>query len=289
MIRSWYPPAATGLLEPEAKEALTEELLPLASLSTPNLPETEALTGISCHLKGAGEKAAEALFEKSRNPVLGKGRPPGGLRRRPALDGKGPQMVRGKADSHRKQPRDRLHPLVGHRLLPALGLSLEEAVKEAKDYLTGLLPPVLIWEGAGARWITASGSALSLKKEGSRNGHLWRDKSPVAAPAGAKAPGAHDSQRSLRRPLRRRPWRRREHVPLWRAPPQRPPRSPPTPTRWRQTWDSPPLKKRRPFGLPDRRRREKGFPRFLIPWERAPPPTGRELSEAFLRSPGRAS
>ena len=128
-----------SLLEPEAKEALTEELLPLASLSTPNLPETEALTGISVTSKELAEKAAEALFEKSRNPVLVKG----GHREGSADDllwtAKGPRWYEG-----RQIPTENSHG-TGCTLSSAiasclaLGLSLEEAVKEAKDYLTGAL------------------------------------------------------------------------------------------------------------------------------------------------------
>ena len=128
-----------SLLEPEAKEALTEELLPLASLSTPNLPETEALTGISVTSKELAEKAAEALFKKSRNPVLVKG----GHREGSADDllwtAKGPRWYEG-----RQIPTENSHG-TGCTLSSAiasclaLGLSLEEAVKEAKDYLTGAL------------------------------------------------------------------------------------------------------------------------------------------------------
>ncbi len=48
------------LLEPEAKEALIEELLPLAMVVTPNLPEAEVITGSRIEnleeMKTAGEK-----------------------------------------------------------------------------------------------------------------------------------------------------------------------------------------------------------------------------------------
>jgi hydroxymethylpyrimidine/phosphomethylpyrimidine kinase len=67
--------SGTALLAPDALATLTGELLPLATLVTPNLPELEALTGR--RLAGAGEQerwaAAAALAAASGAAVLAKG------------------------------------------------------------------------------------------------------------------------------------------------------------------------------------------------------------------------
>lgn len=49
------------LLEPEAQTALIEELLPLAYVVTPNLPEAEALTGMTIDSLEAMKEAARAI------------------------------------------------------------------------------------------------------------------------------------------------------------------------------------------------------------------------------------
>ena len=62
-----------ALLEPEAMKALRERLLPLASLVTPNIPEAEALTGMT--IKGVEDMAsvAAALAGMGATAVLLKG------------------------------------------------------------------------------------------------------------------------------------------------------------------------------------------------------------------------
>lgn len=66
--------ASTGapLLEPDAMEAY-RELLPLARVITPNLPEAEALLGEPIPDEAALEKAARKLSETFRTAVLLKG------------------------------------------------------------------------------------------------------------------------------------------------------------------------------------------------------------------------
>ncbi len=66
--------ASTGdpLLEPDAMEAY-RELLPLARVITPNLPEAEALLGERLPDEAALEQAARKLSEKFRTAVLLKG------------------------------------------------------------------------------------------------------------------------------------------------------------------------------------------------------------------------
>ena len=52
------------LLLPEAKDALLTELLPLAELITPNLPETEQMTGMTIRTTEDMEASAKMLQQK---------------------------------------------------------------------------------------------------------------------------------------------------------------------------------------------------------------------------------
>lgn len=61
------------LLEAEAESALREELLPLAALVTPNLPEAETLTGLPVHTRREREEAARSLVEMGAQAALIKG------------------------------------------------------------------------------------------------------------------------------------------------------------------------------------------------------------------------
>ncbi len=61
------------LLEPEACRVLIEELLPLATLLTPNLPEAEAMTGMQIHNEQDMEVAAAKIIAMGAKSVLLKG------------------------------------------------------------------------------------------------------------------------------------------------------------------------------------------------------------------------
>ena len=67
--------ASTGasLLEDDALAAYCDQLLPLAQLITPNLPEAEALLGESIADEAAMERAAQHLSEKFQAAILLKG------------------------------------------------------------------------------------------------------------------------------------------------------------------------------------------------------------------------
>lgn len=62
-----------ALLQPDAVEALCSELLPLAAVITPNLPETAALLGKEVHHAEEMRDAAKALSAKYGTAVLVKG------------------------------------------------------------------------------------------------------------------------------------------------------------------------------------------------------------------------
>ncbi len=61
------------LLEPEAETALKEELFPIVDLITPNLPEAEQLCGYPIERNGDRERAAEELSGRYGCSVLIKG------------------------------------------------------------------------------------------------------------------------------------------------------------------------------------------------------------------------
>jgi hydroxymethylpyrimidine/phosphomethylpyrimidine kinase len=68
MSRSGYP-----LLHPQAIDSVKKELLPIALLVTPNLPEAELLTGMKIDSIDAMKEAAKRLMEYKCRAVLIKG------------------------------------------------------------------------------------------------------------------------------------------------------------------------------------------------------------------------
>ena len=65
--------SGSRLIEEDAVVALQNELLPMASVITPNIPETEVLTGTKIDSKQKMEQAAQALYNKYETAVLCKG------------------------------------------------------------------------------------------------------------------------------------------------------------------------------------------------------------------------
>ena len=65
--------SGSRLIEEDAVAALQNELLPIASVITPNIPETEVLTGTKIDSKEKMEQAAQALYNKYETAVLCKG------------------------------------------------------------------------------------------------------------------------------------------------------------------------------------------------------------------------
>lgn len=61
------------LLQPDAKEALINELLPLATVVTPNIPEAEVITGMHIETLKDMEKAALLIYKMGPKYVLIKG------------------------------------------------------------------------------------------------------------------------------------------------------------------------------------------------------------------------
>ena len=131
------------MISGEAVETLKEELLPLADLLTPNIPEAQVLSGMEIHDAAGMERAARAIGERYGCAVLCKGGhqvqdaddllwQPGGL-----------QWLRGRriqtANTHGTGCT--LSSAIAANL--AKGLPLPQAVGRAKEYLTGALASML--------------------------------------------------------------------------------------------------------------------------------------------------
>ncbi len=68
-----YSKSGHALLEEKARGTLIKELLPLATLVTPNIPETAALSGVEVNSVGTMHEGAEKVFELGPRNVLVKG------------------------------------------------------------------------------------------------------------------------------------------------------------------------------------------------------------------------
>lgn len=124
------------LLSEEAQKILTEKIFPLSDLITPNLPEAEALTGISVRNTEDMKRAAAMLSEQVRGGVLVKG---GHLEGRAAdllyYGEKFTFYETERIDSSNTHGTGcTLSSAIACGL--AMGLSMEESVKNAKAYIT---------------------------------------------------------------------------------------------------------------------------------------------------------
>lgn len=131
--------SGSRLLEEDAMEALALQLLPLAAVMTPNIPEAELLAGIRVETETEMEQAAETIAEKYHGAVLVKGGHQVGTANDVLYrDGKC-TWFRGK---HIDNPNTHgtgctLSSAIACGL--AEGRSVEESVGRAKEYLSGAL------------------------------------------------------------------------------------------------------------------------------------------------------
>lgn len=142
--------SGSRLMKEDAACVMQEELFPLAEVITPNIPETEVLTGIRIRDAGDMERAAEKLYEVCHCAVLCKG----GHKVNDANDllyrnGKAKWIAGERIDNPNTHGTGcTLSSAIASNL--ALGLELEEAVQRAKDYLSGALAAQLnLGKGSG--------------------------------------------------------------------------------------------------------------------------------------------
>ncbi len=144
--------AASGsrLLKDDAAEALAEELFPLAEVVTPNIPEAEALWGKKIEGEGDMLLAAEALYKKYGCAILLKGGHAISEANDLLFEDGHSTWFRGKRieNPNTHGTGCTLSSAIGANL--AKGLGLEEAVQQAKTYISGALEAMLdLGEGSG--------------------------------------------------------------------------------------------------------------------------------------------
>lgn len=138
------------LISEEAVDVLKEELFPLADLLTPNIPETEVLTGMKIKTPEDMIEAARQVSEKYNCAVLCKG----GHKLNDANDllyEKGAyRWFEGKRidNPNTHGTGCTLSSAIASNL--AKGFSMEESVNRAKDYISGALAAMLdLGKGSG--------------------------------------------------------------------------------------------------------------------------------------------
>lgn len=138
------------LISDDAVEALKSELIPLASVITPNIPEAEVLSGMKITSPEAMEAAAEKIYREFGCAVLMKG----GHQQNDANDylygDEGGTWFYGKRidNPNTHGTGCTLSSAIAANL--AKGLSLSEAVDRAKTYLSGALAAMLdLGRGSG--------------------------------------------------------------------------------------------------------------------------------------------
>ena len=138
------------LLQTDAVEALTRELLPLAEVVTPNIPEAEILAGMTITSARDMEKAAKLISEKYGCCVLCKG----GHKVNDAddllwKDGKGQWFHGQRIDNPNTHGTGcTLSSAIASNL--AKGYDLPQAVERAKAYISGALGAMLdLGQGSG--------------------------------------------------------------------------------------------------------------------------------------------
>ena len=138
------------LISEEAVSTLKECLLPIASVLTPNIPETEVLSGMAVNSQEDMERAARMIGDTYGCAVLVKG----GHQRNDAndllYDGKGCRWFYGKRidNPNTHGTGCTLSSAIASNL--AKGCDMETAVERAKIYLSGALAAMLdLGKGSG--------------------------------------------------------------------------------------------------------------------------------------------
>jgi hydroxymethylpyrimidine/phosphomethylpyrimidine kinase len=127
------------LLVPDAVEAIVTELLPIATVVTPNLPEVTRLTGVDIDDASGQRRAAEALLALGTRWALVKGGHLAGDAIDLLTDGDTVLELRAERmdTRHTHGTGCTLASAIASYL--ALGLDVVAAVTAAKDYVTGAI------------------------------------------------------------------------------------------------------------------------------------------------------
>lgn len=142
--------SGSRLLRDDAVSALVKKLLPIAAVTTPNIPEAEILSGMTICTKADMESAAKKISEENSCAVLLKGG-------HSLCDADDVLCEKGtlKWFSGKRIDNPNTHG-TGCTLSSAIaanlakGFSLDESVERAKDYISGALAAMLdLGKGSG--------------------------------------------------------------------------------------------------------------------------------------------
>lgn len=131
--------SGSRLLPGEALDVIIEQLLPLASLVTPNLAEAEILTGLSISDVDDMKKAAVELYQKGPRMVLVKG---GHLTGEPIdvfYNGDGFVLLEGKRINNENTHGTGCTLSSAITAFLALGLDPLSAIRKAKEFITAAI------------------------------------------------------------------------------------------------------------------------------------------------------
>ena len=132
------------LLSVEAQEVIKQKLLPMATLITPNLPEMEALTGFPLSTYEEKEKAARCLMNSGAKAILLKGGHEEGEVKTDILFSNSATGIQSTLFTSETVATRNIHG-TGCTLSSAItaflarGLALEEAIVEAKKYISNAI------------------------------------------------------------------------------------------------------------------------------------------------------
>lgn len=131
--------SGSSLISDEAKEALTEKLLPLGSIITPNIPEAEVLSGVKITDEDSMITAAKTISSKIPGAVLIKGGHYDDNANDLLYDNDDIFWFKGeRIDTNNTHGTGcTLSSAIACNL--AMGFSKAESIKNAKDYITGAL------------------------------------------------------------------------------------------------------------------------------------------------------
>ena len=127
------------LLEEDAIQSYKEKLIPLSTLITPNIPEAEVLSGLSIQNEEDMKKAALALMDLGPSAVLVKGGHSVEDARDILYDGRKFHVFSGRRISTENTHGTGCTLSSAIAASMARGLSLTEAVGEAKKYMEGAI------------------------------------------------------------------------------------------------------------------------------------------------------
>ncbi len=142
--------SGSDLMKEGAVKTLAEKLLPLADLTTPNIPEAEVLAGMKITSRADMETAARRIHEEYRCSVLLKGGHDLNDANDLLVTGETERWFQGKRidNPNTHGTGCTLSSAIASNL--AKGCSMEEAVGRAKEYISGALAAMLdLGSGAG--------------------------------------------------------------------------------------------------------------------------------------------